>query len=268
MNEFEQVSASQGGGYRNHHQHEDNSMSGQNLDVQSLGGWGGGGFGGGGGGLVAGLVLGAILNRRGGGFGGDGGGDVSPIDIATLNAVNNNTAAIPTVALQVQNAILEQSNELSGQLSNGVLGISAGLSQAKDTVQNVGFGLLAAGNANTKEIIAAIQSVKDQASAYRISDLERQLTVAQSNDLHERIGRRLDAVEVNVSQNVSQNQSQAQTQAQLQAQGFTLAQVLALLGENTQLSRAAAANTNFIVGSTGVATGAQSANPVSTNLKG
>jgi hypothetical protein len=79
-------------------------------------------------------------------------------------------------------------------------------------------------------------------------------------------GRRLDAMEVNVSQNVSQNQQQAQ--AQLQAQGFALNAILSGLAENTQFSRAAAANTNFIVGSTGVATGAQTANPVSTNLKG
>jgi hypothetical protein len=120
-----------------------------------------------------------------------------------------------------------------GQIARGILGLMTGISQAKDTVQSVGFGLLAAGNANTKEIIVAIQSVKDQASTFRIFDLERQLTVAQSNNLHERIVPPLDAVEVNVSQNVSQNQAQAQ----LQAQGFTLA--LALLGENfpTELSR-------------------------------
>ena len=264
MNEFEQVNASQGGGYHLHHNHEDTSMSGQNLDIQSLGG----GFGGGSGGLVAGLVLGAILNRRGFGDGGCDGAAVSPIDIATLNAVNNNTAQIPTVALQVQTAIAEQTNELSGQFSTGVLGLTAGIAQVRDTVQGASFGILAAINNNTERVIAAVQSVKDQASAYRISDLERQLTVAQTNDLHERIGRRLDSVEVNVSQNVTQSQAQGQIQAQLQAQGFALAQLAGVLHENTQLSRAAAANTNLIVGSTGVATGAQSANPTSTNVKG
>jgi hypothetical protein len=67
---------------------------------------------------------------------------------------------------------------------------------------------------------------------------------------------------------VNQNQQQGQVQAQLQAQGFAMNAILRELCENTQLSRAVAANTNFIVGNTGASTtGAQTATPTSTNVK-
>jgi hypothetical protein len=268
MSEYEQVSGSQGSGYTPHHIHrngEDDAM--QSLDLQSVG-RGGDGFGFGGGGIFAGLLLGALIGNRGGVFGGGGGDCVSPLDIATLNAVNGISAAVPTVALQVENTINQQTNEITNQISQSTFASLAASAGIKDTVQNGFFGLLAAGNANTKEIVTAIQSVKDQASAYRIADLEQKLTVAQLNERDAGFHRRMDAVEVNVAQTVNQNQQQGQVQAQLQAQGFALNAILRELGENTQLSRAVAANTNFIVGNTGASTtGAQTATPTSTNVK-
>ena len=263
MNDIEQSSASHGSGFHNHHEYrEDTDMN--TVDLQSIGR--GDGFGGGG--MLAGLLVGALLSRRDGVFGAEAAAAAaSPIDIATLNGVNNIAAAVPTVALQGQNALLEQTNEITSQISQGVLAILNSNGAVKDAVQGSAVALLAAGNSQTKEILAAVQSVKDQASGYRISDLERQLTVAQLNERDSGIHRRLDSVEVNVSQNVSQSQQQGQVQAQLQTQGMAIAQILRELAENTQLSRATAANTNFIVGNQGpTATGAQTATPTSTNV--
>lgn len=271
----------------------------QAVDLNSVGGGFGfpfGGFGGGchhdgmGGILGVALLAGLLGNRRGFGDGGDcdGHGNGHALLAATMNAgfdgINHNIngaldslnnaavlgklgsieGAIPAAGLQVQNALLEQTIGFNNQLNASTLASLAATANVKDTVQNSLVATLAAGNTNTNMILAAVQGVKDQATTFRIADLERQLGVAQvlarDNEFH----RRLDGVEVNVSQNVNQNQAQAQAQQQQQLQTLLLQGICKELSENTQISRAT--NANLIIGSTGVATGAQTANPV--NVKG
>lgn len=231
-------------------------------------------FGGmGGGGIIGGLVLGALLgnNRNGGLFGGgnNGGGcwegGISPgqaaFDQTILTGVTGLTAAVPNAALQTQNAILAQTNELSTQINASQIAQLQASSAVKDSVQNSLAILLNQGSQNTNMVLAAVQGVKDQASAYRIADLEQKLTVAQLDSRDQGLHRRLDSVEVNVAQTVNQNQVQGQIQAQLQAQGFALAHIAGACNEGNQIARAT--NQNLIVGNAGaVATGPQTANPV------
>lgn len=270
----------------------------QAVDMNSVGGfpgfagWGGGYHDGMGGILGVALLAGLLGNRRG--FGGgddgccDGGNRGLGLVAAQINAgfdgVNHNIngaldslnnaavlgklgsieGAIPAAGLQVQNALLEQTIGFNNQINASTLASLAATAGVKDTVQNSLVATLAAGNTNTNMILAAVQGVKDQATTFRIADLERQLGVAQvlarDNEFH----RRLDGVEVNVSQSVNQNQIQAQAQQQQQLQTLLLQGICKELSENTQISRAT--NANLIIGSTGVATGPQSANPV--NVRG
>lgn len=106
---------------------------------------------------------------------------------------------------------------------------------------------------STKEILAALN---DQNTA----NLQRQLTVAESSLLENRLIGRQREVEVNVTQTVAQNQAQAQAQQQQQQQAIILAQLCqAVQG----LQVATATNSNLIVGNSGaVGTGPQTANPV------
>jgi len=261
----------------------------QQVDLNSLGG--GGGFGliggnGGDGGLLGGLLVGALLGRGNGLFGGnDGHNNALPeiaVHTAILQGVNDISSAVPTAALQVQNAILTQTNDLTNQNYQGTLASLAAAANVKDAVQGGTLAnltatgavkeavqgsliaSLAAGTANTNAILAAVQGVKDQGTMFRIADLERQLGVAQVLARDEGFHRRMDGVEVNVAQTVNQNQVQAQAQAQAQLQGFLLQGIAAQLAENTQISRAT--NANLIIGNTGASTtGAQTASPVNVN---
>lgn len=106
---------------------------------------------------------------------------------------------------------------------------------------------------STKEILAALN---DQNTA----NLQRQLTVAESVGLENRLLGRQREVEVNVTQTVAQNQAQAQAQQQAQQQTILLSNLCAIVGG---LQNAVATNSNLIVGNTGpVGTGSQTANPV------
>lgn len=257
-------------------------LSNRNSDPNNLAtlmaAGGGGGFGGGN--NIWPILLLALLGRDRGGLFGGGGNDcgvpvdrISPAEAAILQnisqGVNGLTAAVPNSALETQNALLEQTNQFTSLLNASTLFNSQNFASVKDSVQNTSAALLANANSNTNSILAAVQGVKDQASGYRISDLERQLTVAQLDERDARLARRFDGVEVNVAQTSTQIQAQGQAQQQAQVQGIVagINHIIRELGENTQLSRATAANTNFIVGNAGAATtGAQTATPTSTNV--
>lgn len=212
----------------------------------------------GGGGLWPILLL--LLLRGRGGFGGDG-CDGSPVfDQSILNGIVGLTSAVPTTALETQNAI-------QGAIAQLALAGQQGFSNLKDTVQNLSTIQLGA----IKDVSA---SVVNQGLATQIAighdgdktraliqsvnqdNLQRQLTVAQNALLEERFDRRGREVEVNVSQNVNQQQAQAQQQLQfadlirrfdnlcsLQVLNARQAQDIVNLGTMTASGTQAAANT-------------------------
>jgi len=199
----------------------DNHMVSENIE--SIGGLGGFGFGGGGGGgLLGGLLIGALLGNRGGLFGGrDGGGcERAAFDsvagagctnqLLLMDKLGTIQGEIPNSALQVQNSILSQTNELSNILNQNNISQLQAASAIKDTVQN-GIALsLQANSSNTQAILTAICGLGSKIDANTIAELQAELAESRAN--HAARG-----VEVNVSQNVAQVQAQAQQQQQFQA---------------------------------------------------
>lgn len=207
----------------------------------------GGDFGLGGGGLglaaggVGGLVLGALLNR--GGLFGDGNGSETRLqdaveNVAVLTKLADIEAAIPQSALQVENSILSQTNELAGQISAQTLQLSSGLSNVKDAIVAQGAANLAATNQVNQNVLlsqsAVLQAICNSTNtivskidANTIANLQAELAEVRST------GRSRD-VEVNVTQNVNQQQAQLQTQNQIQA---LLAGVNTLIGNHQNLQQ-------------------------------
>ena len=163
--------------------------------------------------------------RGGGLFGGDdGGSDCAGHNVLQTLVENQGDirAAIPTLALETQNAILSA-------IGRSELATQQGFANTKDAVQNSLFAVsqtLANINQNvSSQGCQTRETVKEDGEKTRslitsntIMDLQRQLGVAQADAKEERHLSRVREVEVNVSQNVNQQQAQAQFQTQLQAQ--------------------------------------------------
>lgn len=186
-------------------------------------------------------------------------------------ALAGSTASInQNIANGLQVAIAGQAG-INKNISDSLASAIAGQGAIKETVAQFGVANLNATKdsqfatqlaiaGSTKEILAAL-------NAQNVDNLSRQLLVAENALSEERFNRRSRDVEVNVNQTVTQTQAQAQLQAQQQQQGLVLQRLLCEMAENTQYSRATAANTNFIIGNTGASTtGAQTATPTSTNV--
>lgn len=176
------------------------------------------------------IILLALLGRHGGfgGFGGggdccdgSGGGHFHGNFLQSiLNSLTGLTAAVPTTALETQNAI-------QGAIAQLALAGQQGFSNLKDSVQAIGAANLAATNNVASSVIQqglttqiAIGHDGDKTRALiqstNMDNLQRQLTVAQNALMEERFDRRGREVEVNVSQNVNQQQAQQQQQLQFQ----------------------------------------------------
>lgn len=201
-------------------------LNGRNQD--------GGGIGGRDGlGLVA---LMALMNRNG--FGDRDGRDCggrrdfdgpTPAQAAILQTlmegVGDIKAAVPTIGLETQNAILQT-------LASQALGVQQGLSNVKDSVQTgnafldrdiqgVGANVSVQGS-NTREWVTqdgektrgAIASTLERINSIQEGNLQRELAVAQNALAEERGRRHAEGVEVRVTQNVNQQQAQVQAQAQ------------------------------------------------------
>lgn len=249
------------------------------------------------GGMLGGALLGG---NRGGLFGGngvgDGGGFVTPALLASslaqvtdtaqsttvLQTLGDIKASVPLAEGQVQLALAGAQADInrnigsslqvaiSGQatinknISDAIATSLASQSSIKESIAAYGvanltatkdsqFATQVAINNSTKEILAALNQ-------QNVDNLQRQLTVAESNGLENRLFSRQREVEVNVTQTVNQNQVQLQAQQQQQQQAIILAQLCSAI---QGLQVATATNSNLIVGNTGATTtGAQTANPV------
>lgn len=265
------------------------------------GGWGGDGFGFGGGG--AGLLALALLAGNGGfgGFGGrffDRGHDRDCCEgigqQIILNKLGSIEGAIPLSALQTQNSILEQTNALSGAIGALALGSQQGFANTKDSVQ-ASAALLGTAIAGTKDaiqnglfltntnLLEGVCSIKTEVGNQTdrvLAALQNRWTaedqariVAQANEIVElrqdrdARGRHAD-LELKITNTNTAVAAQQQAQQQFQLQDVLntvrgLVPVVSALVNESQIARAV--NSNLIVGSTGVVTGPQTANP--TNVR-
>lgn len=255
----------------------------QGLDVQEIGG---GGFGGGGigGGLLGGILAGALFGRDGFRRGDGGEGCVTPsqlsaalagvqdtqMNTAVLQQLGAIQAAVPLAESQVQLALAQSQGQISNQLGTQSLAIAQGfgaqaqnISQAQAAIIAVGESVKDAVNANgsanliaTKDASAAnlaaiasstnqiLTALKDQ----EITNLNRQLTVAELRNSEDRAEARARTTEVNVTQSVVQNQQQLQAQQQQQAQIQLLASLVPAinnLANDIQAVRQTQSTVNF-----------------------
>lgn len=261
--------------HRHEHKHEDVDMGGisEQLDKININMPGADGGMGGIAGIMAAMsankgqdgmnsmwpILLLLLLRRGGLE-----GDVGAVAAATgvdrceitaiLSKLGDLQAAGPLSTAQIETFLATQTGQISNQLSQQTLFISQGFANLGDKVTNSSTAVLAAGQANTNQILVAIQGVKDQATQFEMSNLQRQLAVADSALLDERHSRRSRDVEVNVTQQVNQQQQQAQFQSQMNGllsafqslviQNNRQGQDIVNLGTMTASGTQAAANTN------------------------
>lgn len=139
-----------------------------------------------------------LMNR--GDWGGHGhchdGGDRNPALAALLAGVSQVNAAVPQTGLQTQ------------------IAVAAGIANAKDAIQNGVTALAAQSSSQTQSILSAICALGSKIDANVITDLQRQLGVAQAAIADERHERRNRDVEINVTQTVAQAQQQQQFQVQ------------------------------------------------------
>lgn len=178
---------------------------------------GGGGFGGGNLNAILPvlLLLGLLGGGRRGPFGGGDGGDCCGEGIL-LSKLGSIEGSIPLVGANIQNALLEQTGVLGNQINQVGLAQLQASSAVKDSVQNGTAAVLQNNSTNTQSILGAICNLSSKIDTNTITDLQRQLSVAQLDGLEHRVRTHADGVEVRVSQNV--NQQQGQLQAQLQSQ--------------------------------------------------
>lgn len=237
-----------------------------------------------GGGLIGGLVLGSLL--RNGGLGGLGGTDVGvtqaslAAQLANVTDTLQNTtvmqtlgsiqASVPLAEAQVQLALAGATSDIRSHigaventLTQGQMAIQQNVSNAiasslasQNNILTAVLTTGAAGISATKDAQFAITTAtRDEGDKTRaliesinLTNLNRELGVAQAALLEERAVGRSREVEVNVSQSVNQNQNQLNLQQQQQQQMQILANLAAginNLAGDIQAVRQTQSNVNF-----------------------
>jgi hypothetical protein len=252
-----------------------------------LGGNGGGLFGGRNGGNVEGVVTPALLAASLAQV-----TDTSQ-NTTVLQSLGDIKASVPLAEGQVQLAIAGAVGEIRshlGAVENGLVSgqsminknISDAIASSLASQNNINVNVLTQGS-QTRESVAAYgvanlnatkdaqfataaaisQSTKEVLAAINdqnISNLQRQLTVAETALLERNATLRGRETEINVTQTVNQNQAQMQTQQQQQQQAILLNNIWTQMAG---MQQAIATNSNMIIGNTGATTtGPQTANPV------
>lgn len=251
------------------------------------GGMGGGdGLGAGlGGGLLGGILGGALLGGNGlGNRNNIGEGVVTPAMLTAglagvTDALQNTTvmqtlgdikAAVPLAEAQVQLALAGSQAQITSEITssnianlNGQALINKNVSDAiasslasqtsiKESVAAYGVANL---NATKDAQFALATIVKDDGEKTRalitsntISELQRQLTVAQTVALEDRLTNRARETEINITNTNTATAQQFQAQAQAQAQNQAIIQLSGLvanLSGDIQAVRATTSNVNF-----------------------
>jgi hypothetical protein len=251
-------------------------------------------------GLLGGILGGALLGNRGGLLGNGAVAEaavgvtpamLSASLVGVTDALQNTTvmqslgdikASIPLAEGQSQLALAQAQAAVVNQINLGTMATINGQSLINKNVSDAIAASLAS-QTSIKESVAAYgvanlnatkdaqfsiaTIVKDDGEKTRalitsnaISELQRQLTVAQSAALEDRLTNRARETEITITNTNTANAQQMQTQAQQQQQTILLNGIFGLMGN---LQNAVATNSNLIVGNSGATTtGAQTANPV------
>lgn len=242
------------------------------------------GLGGGiGGGLLGGILAGALF---GGGLGNrrDGEGCVTPSMLTAglagvTDTLQNTTvvqtlgsiqAAIPLAEAQVQLALAGSQAAVVNQVNLGTMATINGQALINKNVSDAIASSLAS-QTSIKESIAAygvanLNATKDAQFALAtivkedgektralitsntISELQRQLTVAQTAALEDRLTNRARETEINITNTNTATAQQIQSQSQMQAQSQAIIQLGALVSNlcgDIQAVRATTSNVNF-----------------------
>lgn len=250
-------------------------------------------------GLLGGVLGGALLGNRGlfgNGAVAEAAVGVTPAMLTAglagvTDALQNTTvvqtlgdikASVPLAESQVQLALAGAQSDLTNLINAGNLTNMQGQAMINKNISDAIATSLASQNA-IKESVAAygvanLNATKDAQfalsniikddgektraliTANTISELQRELTVAQTAALEDRLGFRSRETEINITNNNTAVAQQQQQQVQQQQQTILLNGIIHALGG---LQNAVATNSNMIIGNTGaVATGPQTANPV------
>lgn len=199
--------------------------------------------------------------------------------LQTLGAIQG---AIPLAEGQVQLALAGAVGEVRshlGQVENGLVSgqatinknVTDAIAASLASQNNINMNVMTMGQANlvatkdaqyanavavsnsTKEILAALN---DQNTA----NLQRQLTIAESALLENRLIGRTRESEINITNTNTAVAQQQQSQQQQQQQAILLSNLCHIVGG---LQTAVATNSNMIIGNTGATTtGAQTSSPV------
>jgi len=269
-----------------------NDHSSSMLPALMAGHGGMGGMGGFGAGLVGGVLGGLLFNRRGLG-GGDGDGTSGPscgqvaFDQTILNGITGLTAAVPTTALQTQNALQNSIGQLALADQQGFANTKdavfatavvtqGAVAGVKDAVQNTSAALAAA-LCNVNQNISAQGCMTREAIASSTTTILQKLDQNTIDELRHERDRAERSIEVNALRSqvditntntatATQSQTQNQFQFQLQDLNNKFSRLCDLV--NIVHQEARATNNNVIAGNTGaVTTGAQTstASPTSVN---
>lgn len=224
------------------------------------------GLGGGiGGGLLGGILAGALF---GGGIGNNrnnGEGCVTPSNLTAgltgvTDAIQNTTvmqslgdikASVPLAEAQVQLALAGAQGAIVNQVNMGTMAtingqalinknvsdaIAASLASQTSIKESVAAYGVANLNATKDAQFAIATIVKDDGEKTRalitsntISELQRQLTVAQTAALEDRLTNRARETEITITNTNTATAQQVQTQAQMQAQSQAIIQLSGLI---------------------------------------
>lgn len=272
------------------------AMMGGRHDGSGVGAGAGAGLGAG---LLGGILGGALLGNRGllgGGAVAEAAVGVTPAmltagltgvtdqiqNTSIMQTLGDIKASVPLAEAQVQLALAGSTGEIRthlGMVENGLVAgqalinknVSDAIASSLASQNSIKESIAAYGVANlnaTKDAQFALATiVKDDGEKTRalitantISELQRELTVAQTAALEDRLGFRSRETEINITNTNTAVAQQQQQQAQQQQQVILLNGIIHALGG---LQNAVATNSNMIIGNTGaVATGPQTANPV------
>lgn len=204
------------------------------------------------------------------------------MNTAVLQTLGSIQGAIPLAEGQVQLALAGAVGEVRshlGQVENGLVAgqatinknVTDAIAASLASQNNINMNVMTMGQANlvatkdaqyanavavsnsTKEILAALN---DQNTA----NLQRQLAVAETALLENRLIGRTRESEINITNTNTAVAQQQQSQQQQQQQAILLSNLCHIVGG---LQTAVATNSNMIIGNTGATTtGAQTSNPV------
>lgn len=217
------------------------------------------GLGGGiGGGLLGGILAGALF---GGGIGNRrdaGEGCVTPSNLTAgltgvTDAIQNTTvmqslgdikASVPLAEAQVQLALAGAQGAIVNQVNMGTMAtvngqalinknISDAIATSLASQTSIKESVAAYGVANLNATKEAQIAISNLITSNTISELQRQLTVAQTAALEDRLTNRARETEINITNTNTATAQQMQAQSQLQAQSQAIIQLSGLIANLT-----------------------------------